>query len=80
VGTQTGQLPKTGQPQGIAPTVDKCQDIKGFCNAAPIERGKELDYVLTPRRYVGLAEEEDDFDFAERFTSLKVEFEGQLRE
>jgi type I restriction enzyme M protein len=24
------------------------EDVKGFCNAAPIERVKELDYVLTP--------------------------------
>ena len=29
---------------------------------------------------VGLAEEEDDFDFEERFTSLKAEFEAQLLE
>ena len=56
------------------------EDVKGFCNAAPIERVKELDYVLTPGRYVGLAEEEDDFDFAEHFNSLKAEFEGQLEE
>jgi type I restriction enzyme M protein len=56
------------------------EDVKGFCNAAPIERVKELDYVLTPGRYVGLAEEEDDFDFKERFTSLKAEFESQLKE
>jgi type I restriction enzyme M protein len=27
-----------------------------------------------------LAEQEDDFDFVERFGSLKVEFEGQLKE
>ena len=56
------------------------KDIKGFCNAASVERVKELDYVLTPGRYVGLADEEDDFDFNERFTSLKAEFEEQLKE
>lgn len=36
--------------------------------------------MLTPGRYVGLAEEEDDFDFKERFTKLKSEFEEQLKE
>ena len=56
------------------------EDVKGFCNAASVERVKELDYVLTPGRYVGLAEEEDDFDFGERFAGLKAEFEGQLKE
>jgi len=56
------------------------EDIKGFCNSTPIERVKELDYVLTPGRYVGLAEEEDDFDFKERFTNLKSELEEQLKE
>jgi type I restriction enzyme M protein len=56
------------------------EDIKGFCNSTPIERVKELDYVLTPGRYVGLAEEEDDFDFKERFNSLKSEFDEQLKE
>jgi type I restriction enzyme M protein len=41
---------------------------------------RELDYVLTPGRYVGLPDEEDDFDFKERFTQLKAEFEEQLKE
>jgi type I restriction enzyme M protein len=56
------------------------EDVKGFCCSASIERVKELDYVLTPGRYVGLPDEEDDFDFNERFTSLKAEFEEQLKE
>ncbi len=56
------------------------QDIKGFCASVPIERVKELDYVLTPGRYAGLPDEEDDFNFSERFASLKAEFEAQLQE
>jgi len=58
----------------------KYEDVKGFCNSTSVERVKELDYVLTPGRYVGLPDEEDDFDFKERFTSLKAEFEAQLEE
>jgi type I restriction enzyme M protein len=56
------------------------EDVAGFCAAVPVERVAELDYVLTPGRYVGLADEEDDFDFKERFTSLRAEFESQLKE
>ena len=56
------------------------KDVKGFCNSASIERVKELDYVLTPGRYVGLPDDEDEFDFNERFTQLKTEFEEQLKE
>jgi len=41
---------------------------------------RELDYVLTPGRYVGLPDDEDDFDFKERFTQLRAEFEEQLKE
>lgn len=29
---------------------------------------------------MGLADDEDEFDFKERFTSLKTEFEAQLAE
>ena len=55
-------------------------DIKGFCNSTSIEKVREMDYVLTPGRYVGLADTEDDFDFNERFTKLKAEFEEQMKE
>jgi type I restriction enzyme M protein len=56
------------------------QDVKGFCNSADFARVRELDFVLTPGRYVGLPDDEDDFDFKERFTSLKTEFQAQLEE
>jgi type I restriction enzyme M protein len=91
VGTLDGQPPvgaglvpaqsvptQPGQPQGIAPTVYR--DIPGFCASVPISRVAELDYVLTPGRYVGLPDEADDFDFKERFAALKAEFEAQLIE
>ncbi len=58
----------------------KYEDIAGFCAAVPISKVKELDYVLTPGRYVGLPDEEDDFNFVERFSALKAEFEEQLKE
>lgn len=56
------------------------KDIPAFCKSSKIEEIKKLDYVLSPGRYTGLPEEEDDFDFSERFTSLKTEFEQQLKE
>ncbi|MCB5191806.1 type I restriction-modification system subunit M [Methylobacillus arboreus] len=56
------------------------EDIAGFCASVSLERVKELDYVLTPGRYVGLPDDEDDFNFAERFNALKAEFEAQLIE
>ena len=56
------------------------EDVAGFCASVAISRVAELDYVLTPGRYVGLPDEEDDFNFEERFNALKNEFAEQLRE
>ncbi len=59
---------------------DSYQDIAGFCKSVTKEEVAKLDYVLTPGRYVGLEEVEDDFDFVEKFTNLKQEFINQLEE
>ena len=54
------------------------QDIKGFCKSVSLEEVASKDYVLTPGRYVGLEEAEEDFDFIETFTKLKNELKQQM--
>ena len=56
----------------------KYEDIKGFCKSASVEEVAELNYVLTPGRYVGLEDIEDDFNFAEKFAGLQSELTEQM--
>lgn len=57
------------------------QDIPGFCKAAKLEDIKGHNYVLTPGRYVGAADiEEDDVPFTERFAVLNARLESQFSE
>ncbi len=54
-------------------------DQPGFCKVTDLEEIKQHDYVLTPGRYVGAEEaEEDDEPFAEKFARLTAELEGQF--
>ncbi|MGO1659969.1 MAG: N-6 DNA methylase [Marinobacter sp.] len=53
------------------------EDIAGFCKSASLDEIKKHDFVLTPGRYVGAQEQEDDGEpFAEKMARLT----GQLRE
>lgn len=56
-------------------------DEAGFCYSATLEEIKEADYALTPGRYVGFAEEEDDGEpIEEKISRLKAELFSQLEE
>jgi len=59
---------------------DAYEDVKGFCKSASQDEVKELNYVLTPGRFVGLEVVDDEFDFKERFTSLSAELKEQMAE
>ncbi|WP_410507418.1 class I SAM-dependent DNA methyltransferase [Methanosarcina hadiensis] len=58
----------------------KYEDIPGFCKAATLEEIKKHDYILTPGRYVGFEEaEEDDEEFEEKMERLTAELSVQFR-
>ncbi len=55
------------------------KDILGFCKSAGIAEIRERNHSLTPGRYVGSVEVEDDsVPFAERFVALTNELDGQF--
>lgn len=60
------------------------EDVQGFCKSAAIEEIREHDYILTPGRYVGIEEEEDDGvpfeEKMERLTSTLAEQFKKSRE
>lgn len=68
---------KTGQEvNGVA-----YEDQAGFCKSATLEEIKKHDFVLTPGRYVGAADEEDDgIPFAEKMATLTEILSEQFAE
>ena len=57
------------------------EDIPGFCKSASLEEVRETGWVLTPGRYVGSAELEDDgVPFEEKFAALRASLVLQFEE
>ncbi|MCE7626417.1 type I restriction-modification system subunit M [Vibrio fluvialis] len=57
------------------------EDQAGFCKSATLKEIKKHDFVLTPGRYVGAADEEDDgIPFAEKMATLTEKLSEQFTE
>ena len=57
------------------------EDVAGFVKSAKIEEIRKHDHVLTPGRYVGAAEAEEDSEpFAEKMARLTSQLKGQFEE
>jgi type I restriction enzyme M protein len=55
------------------------EDIKGFCKSATIEDIQKHKFVLTPGRYVGIPDEEDDgIPFQEKVDTLTTKLRSQM--
>jgi type I restriction enzyme M protein len=56
-------------------------DIPGFCYSASIDEVRKNDYILTPGRYVGAPEVEDDGEpFEEKMARLTAQLKEQMAE
>ena len=57
------------------------EDVAGFCASVSFEQIEKHDFVLTPGRYVGAAEQEDDGEpFAEKMARLTEQLREQFAE
>jgi type I restriction enzyme M protein len=72
--------------QRIAETFDKfrqgtLEDEAGYCAVKSLEDVKAQDFILTPGRYVGIADQEDDGEpFDEKMKRLTTELSGLFTE
>jgi len=90
MGTLTDRVHRDLTEEDIAKIADayhtwksgkKYEDVAGFCKSATLKEIQEQGYVLTPGRYVGAAElEEDDEPFEQKMARLKKELELQFLE
>lgn len=74
-------LPSPASGRGAGGEGASYQDIPGFCKSADLDLIQQHGYVLTPGRYVGAEEIEDDGEpFEEKMTRLVAELNGQFAE
>lgn len=67
--------------EGDPARVEKYEDIAGFCKSATTEDIASHSWILTPGRYVGAEEVEDDGEpFEEKMPRLVAELHGQFAE
>lgn len=63
------------------PGAGEYADVPGFCKSASLEEIRKHGYVLTPGRYVGAAEQEDDGEpFEEKMARLAAQWREQHAE
>lgn len=90
MGTLTDRVHRDLTEEDIAKVADtyhvwksgnKYSDVSGFCKSATTKEIQEQGYVLTPGRYVGAAEvEEDDMPFDEKMKTLTATLADQFSE
>ncbi len=71
-----------GMAAMIDPDPDRLyEDVPGFCASVNLDGIAKHDFVLTPGRYVGAEEQEDDGEpFAEKMTRLAAQLKEQFEE
>ena len=68
------QLSASSTDDGFESDEGKYRDVAGFCKSATLNEIRKNDYILTPGRYVGLPDEEEDGEpFDEKMTRLTTE-------
>jgi len=55
------------------------EDVAGFCESAKLDEIRKHDYTLTPSRYVGIEDEEDDdISFEDKMNDLTTRLKHQM--
>jgi len=73
-----GRTPESDRGE---PNAGEYADVAGFCKSATLEDIRKHGHILTPGRYVGAAEQEDDGEpFAEKMARLSAQWREQRAE